>query len=118
MDVSAVEGTWATGDKQRIKQILTSLTDNALKFTTQGEIYIRVLLQKDHVHFEVQDSGIGIAPEKQSQIFQRFEQADLENKPPVWWRWTRLGHCRPFGEVHGRANWRTKQWKARRHFLV
>ena len=78
MDVSAVEGTWATGDKQRIKQILTSLTDNALKFTTQGEIHIRVLLQKDHVHFEVQDSGIGIAPEKQRQIFQRFEQANLE----------------------------------------
>ena len=78
MDANSVEGIWATGDKHRIKQILISLTDNALKFTQQGHIHIRVLLTTDGVHFEVQDSGIGIALEKQSQIFQRFEQANLE----------------------------------------
>jgi len=78
MDVNAVEGIWVTGDKPRIQQILNNLTDNALKFTSQGQIAIRVLLLDGSVYFEVQDSGIGIDPEKQSQIFQRFEQANLE----------------------------------------
>lgn len=78
MDANAVEDIWATGDKLRIMQALQHLLDNALKFTNQGQISLRITLAEVGVRFEVQDTGIGVAPEKQSQIFQRFEQANLE----------------------------------------
>ena len=78
MDANSVHDLWATGDKQRIMQALQYLLDNALKFTSEGQISIRVSQVVRGVRFEVQDTGIGIAPEKQRQIFQRFEQANLE----------------------------------------
>ena len=78
MDANSVDDIWATGDKQRIMQALQYLLDNALKFTSEGQISIRVSQVVRGVRFEVQDTGIGIAPEKQRQIFQRFEQANLE----------------------------------------
>ena len=78
MDTNAVHDIWASGDKLRIMQALQYLLDNALKFTNEGQITIRITQVEANVRFEVQDTGIGIAPEKQSQIFQRFEQANLE----------------------------------------
>jgi signal transduction histidine kinase/CheY-like chemotaxis protein len=78
MDANSVHDIWATGDKQRIMQALQYLLDNALKFTNEGQITIRVSQVVRGVRFEIQDTGIGIAPENQSQIFLRFEQANLE----------------------------------------
>jgi len=69
MDANSVHDIWATGDKQRIMQALQYLLDNALKFTSEGQISIRVSQGVRGVRFEVQDTGIGIAPEKQRQIF-------------------------------------------------
>jgi len=64
-----------------LRQILTNLLANAIKFTDQGEILIRVshLEQSEHQHrlrFSIQDSGIGIEPALQQHIFERFTQAD------------------------------------------
>jgi signal transduction histidine kinase len=78
MDANSVHDIWATGDKQRIMQALQYLLDNALKFTNEGQITIRISQAIRGVRFEIQDTGIGIAPENQSQIFLRFEQANLE----------------------------------------
>lgn len=78
MDANSVHDIWATGDKQRIRQALQYLLDNALKFTNEGQITIRVSQVVRGVRFEIQDTGIGIAAENQSQIFLRFEQANLE----------------------------------------
>jgi PAS domain S-box-containing protein len=69
------------GDPGRLRQILANLTDNAIKFTDQGEIVIDVRLQEETasdfvVHFEVRDTGIGIAPQAASRLFQSFSQAD------------------------------------------
>ncbi len=66
------------GDPNRIQQVLLNLIKNAVKFTPSG--YIRVSLDytkdKKSILFEVQDSGIGIPEEKQSQIFSEFYQVD------------------------------------------
>ena len=66
------------GDPNRIQQVLLNLIKNAVKFTPSG--YIKVLLDytkdKKSILFEVQDSGIGIPKEKQSQIFSEFYQVD------------------------------------------
>jgi hypothetical protein len=78
MDANSVHDIWATGDKQRIMQALQYLLDNALKFTSDGQISIRFSPVVRGVRFEVQDTGIGIAPEKQRQIFLRFEQATID----------------------------------------
>jgi signal transduction histidine kinase/DNA-binding response OmpR family regulator len=69
------------GDPGRLRQILVNLVGNALKFTLQGEVIVRVELdsRNDHelrLHFSVADTGIGIPPEKHALVFEAFAQAD------------------------------------------
>ena len=68
------------GDPTRIRQILLNLVDNAIKFTHQGEVELRVTFEtvKDGIgcRFSVRDSGIGISSEAQARLFQAFSQAD------------------------------------------
>jgi signal transduction histidine kinase/DNA-binding NarL/FixJ family response regulator len=69
------------GDRARLRQVLNHLLSNALKFTTQGEIGLLVGRADsgrgpDMVRFTVYDTGIGIPPEIQRQLFMRFAQAD------------------------------------------
>jgi signal transduction histidine kinase/DNA-binding response OmpR family regulator len=68
------------GDTTRLRQVLTNLIGNAIKFTSQGEVGLKIRLDSlDHIpllHFTVWDSGIGIPKEKQSMVFEAFSQAD------------------------------------------
>ncbi|MFZ4536030.1 PAS domain S-box protein [Propionivibrio sp.] len=69
------------GDPLRLGQILLNLAGNAIKFTAQGFITIRVLLAEAHpahvfLRFEVRDTGIGISSEDQKRLFTAFEQGD------------------------------------------
>jgi len=69
------------GDPDRIRQVLTNLVGNALKFTRRGEIVVRALAVSEDetgalLRFEVEDSGEGIRPEHQARIFDSFTQAD------------------------------------------
>jgi signal transduction histidine kinase/DNA-binding response OmpR family regulator len=71
------------GDPTRLTQILVNLLGNAIKFTTCGGINIDITMverdKKDvQLQFNIKDSGIGIAPEKQKNIFDRFQQAEAE----------------------------------------
>lgn len=66
---------WVNGDEGKLRQVLVNLLDNALKYTDEGKIVFRITGKGNDVyHFEVQDTGIGISPEKQKSIFQCFEQ--------------------------------------------
>jgi CheY-like chemotaxis protein len=79
-----------TSDPKRLQQILKNLLSNAVKFTSQGHVDVRVSLAKqgwtpDHpmlsaapqvLSFAIEDTGIGVAPEKQRLIFEAFQQAD------------------------------------------
>ena len=69
------------GDRLRIKQVLVNLMGNAIKFTQEGEVALRLSinpLADDSVvlRISIEDSGIGISKENQSNLFQRFKQAD------------------------------------------
>jgi PAS domain S-box-containing protein len=65
------------GDPGRLRQVVLNLLGNAIKFTPSGEVVLRVCRgEGELVCFEVRDTGVGIAPEKQAQIFDPFTQAD------------------------------------------
>lgn len=69
------------GDPSRLRQILINLTGNALKFTHEGEVYIRGEMIEDFgdtvkILFSITDTGIGIPKDKLEQIFESFTQAD------------------------------------------
>ncbi|QIU93117.1 sensor histidine kinase [Bacteroides faecium] len=63
---------YASGDWNRVIQVISNLLSNATKFTPKGEIHFGYLEKEDFVEFYVKDSGIGIAPERAATIFRRF----------------------------------------------
>lgn len=63
-------------DAQRLRQVLINLLGNAVKFTHTGQISLRVKMNAQHLRFAVEDTGIGIADQQQTLIFERFTQAD------------------------------------------
>ena len=75
-DIAPDVPQWVHVDRHRLVQILVNLLGNAIKFTPHGHVHLSVSAQDGGVRFAVQDSGIGIAPDKHARIFQRFSQAD------------------------------------------
>ncbi|MCC7632670.1 hybrid sensor histidine kinase/response regulator [Stenotrophomonas rhizophila] len=71
-------GTCSVGDAVRVRQILLNLLGNAVKFTTHGEVRLKVaaLSAEGGLYFEVSDTGPGIGSDQQQRLFRRFEQAD------------------------------------------
>lgn len=94
-----------SGDENRIYHVLSNLVGNALKFTDTGQVTIKVGKQDNSLLFAVKDTGRGIAPENQSNIFEKFRQIGdtLTAKPDG----TGLGLsiCRQIIEHHGGKIW-------------
>jgi signal transduction histidine kinase len=63
-------------DGEKLTTILTNILGNAVKFTDQGEIVLKVFLEEDRLHFRVSDTGIGIPAEHLTDIFDEFTQVD------------------------------------------
>lgn len=78
VDISDEISTNVIGDKFRMTQILTNITGNAVKFTEQGSISIKITKdeKRGFIHFYITDTGIGIEKEVQSNLFKSFTQAD------------------------------------------
>lgn len=69
------------GDEGRLIQVIINLMGNAVKFTQEGEVVLKVNIERQEgkeirLHFAIEDSGIGIPPEKKEKIFESFTQAD------------------------------------------
>lgn len=79
----AIDPALETGicsDEKRLRQVLLNLLANAVKFTQEGRVGLTLRAgEGDRVHFEITDTGPGIAPDQQAGIFDRFAQADASN---------------------------------------
>jgi len=65
------------GDAARVRQVVSNVVGNAVKFTSTGRVTIRATRKEiDRVVIEVQDTGIGISPQKMARLFDRFDQGD------------------------------------------
>jgi two-component system sensor histidine kinase RpfC len=78
-EIAPAAARWFAGDSHHLRQVLLNLLANAVKFTERGQITLRVRFGEVDSHllrFEVEDTGIGISPDKQLAIFEPFAQAD------------------------------------------
>jgi PAS domain S-box-containing protein len=92
------------GDFSRLRQILMNLVSNAIKFTAEGEVVVRVSLQTATpttvtVMFAVDDTGIGIAPAAQQRLFQPFSQVDASTTRQYGGTGLGLAICKQLVEV-------------------
>ena len=102
------EGTpqHVTGDPGRLRQVLTNLIDNAIKFTEQGFVMLHLAPVPgpdgiSTVSFTIRDSGIGIAPDKLTSIFEKFTQADTSTTRKFGGTGLGLTICRQLAELMG-----------------
>lgn len=104
---------YLVGDATRVRQILSNLVGNSLKFTQHGEVAIEVscmaqgALATDPVtlQFAVRDTGVGIPPDKQGLLFQPFSQADLSTSRKFGGTGLGLAICKRLAQLMGGNAW-------------
>jgi len=79
-DVDPQLPKYLNGDPIRIGQVMLNLTSNAIKFTQQGHVLVKIFIQTEqeveqHLHCQVEDTGIGLTDEQTKRLFRRFSQA-------------------------------------------
>ena len=94
------------GDASRIRQILINLVGNAVKFTDEGEVVIRVMLEEEDkesctIRINVTDSGAGINPESRDKLFSAFAQGDLATRREYGGTGLGLAICRSLVQAMG-----------------
>ena len=85
-DIDSRIPDYVVGDDQHIRQVLINLVGNAVKFTDEGEIDVRVTLGSEHqrelpIRFEIIDTGVGIPFEDQDRVFESFQQVENSIAP-------------------------------------
>jgi signal transduction histidine kinase/ActR/RegA family two-component response regulator len=106
---------YIAGDVTRVRQILSNLVSNSIKFTEHGEVAIEVScpdcaagatpVGPVTITFAIRDTGVGIAPEKQGLLFQPFSQADLSTSRKFGGTGLGLAICKRLAQLMGGDAW-------------
>jgi signal transduction histidine kinase len=89
------------GDAPLIRQLVTNLVDNAIKFTESGDIVVVVEHTPTHARVEVRDTGVGITPETADRLFDRFFRGDESHSRSIDGTGLGLAIVRSIAQVHG-----------------
>ncbi len=92
-------------DKAKFESILTNLIKNAIKYTDRGSITVSTLTKNGFVEFCLKDTGIGIPTHRQTAIFNRFEQADIEDTRVFQGSGLGLAIAKSYVEILGGKIW-------------
>ncbi|OUD13856.1 hypothetical protein TPSD3_05775 [Thioflexithrix psekupsensis] len=106
--------TRIAGDPNRFQQVLSHLLDNAVKFTDSGEIRLKVISRvldssRLELYVTVQDTGVGIPPERLGSLFQSFSQVDTSSTRRYGGTGIGLALCRQLSQLMGGTLWVTSQ---------
>jgi len=93
------------GDRIRLRQVALNLVNNAIKFTTKGEVAFIVRSDQRTVTIQVSDTGLGIPPEEQELIFDEFRQSDRTTARGYGGLGLGLAICKRLVEMHGGRIW-------------
>ena len=106
---------WVNGDVTRVRQILSNLVSNAVKFTSHGEVAVEVSISAAGgvvppegqvcIQFAVRDTGMGVPPDKQCLLFQPFSQADLSTSRKFGGTGLGLAICKRLAQLMGGDAW-------------
>ena len=99
----------ASGDENRLQQILNNLIGNAIKFTESGHVIINAVQKEETITVSVEDSGIGIPKDKWDIIFQEFQQADGSISREFAGTGLGLSISKRLAELHGGTMWFTSK---------
>ena len=94
-----------TTDREKVYAILTNLVKNAIKYTEKGKIEIGYDKKDEYLEFYVRDTGIGIPKDRQVAIFQRFVQADIEDRKALQGAGLGLAITKSYVEMCGGKIW-------------
>ena len=92
---------WVNTDALHLKEVLCHLIDNAFKFTSTGLVQLNIKREGQFILFEVRDNGVGIEPELQTFIFNRFEHADQETQRQFGGAGLGLAICKGLVQLFG-----------------
>ncbi len=92
-------------DREKVFAVLTNLVKNAIKYTNQGSIEFGYEKKGDNLEFFIKDSGIGILKDRQEAIFERFVQADIEDKMALQGAGLGLSISKAYVEMLGGKIW-------------
>ena len=93
------------GDRTRLRQVALNLVNNAIKFTTEGEVVLIVRTNHKMVTVQVSDTGLGIPPEEQEFIFDEFRQSERTSARGYGGLGLGLAICKRLVEMHGGTIW-------------
>lgn len=101
----ATELPWVLADPIRLRQVLLNLLNNAIRFTERGGVTVRAERRDSQILVSVQDTGMGIADEDLSQLFEAFRQLHVREKGEERGSGLGLNICKQLVELHGGQIW-------------